>query len=634
MRKLHIAYCILIIGLLCGACSAARFPTLYVDAGEIWIADANITDANVAQWWDGYGKALTAYGWGDHGAVGYLTWEGDPCFTASEAANVGVADVNFGNFGITGAGAGEFRAGLTVGQGLTVGEEDTGSNYLILKGMSRPGISSLGSCIEWYSGNSTVAGYILGGEGMNRMIFTNAVDNHPEYDSVQNAYIDLVTGAAAFGGYDSDLTKHRFTVDAQGDVDCNSVTTVGDVNGANIYDANWNAAYAHIHNLTTDIDHDTLVNYEPNEHIDWTATDANLHTDGSIWVGLTGSFIYGLTVEDLIIGGSISGGGLNINNWDTAYDHSLTNHFSTADETDPCFADSEAANITATDITNLGNLSGTNTGDASGHSGLVPYSGASGGVDLGAQTFATTGEVKAGTLESSGTAAATGTRSLAWGEGAIASAEDSIALGGVNGTAKLGYYYTTASDLDTIAIGSGAWATETYAIGIGYRAVSSGLRSFAVGNKAAASSEDSIAVGKDSVASTGIGAVAVGYAAIASNTGALAIGNSNITASGVSAIAIGKGITNSTDSSVAIGVTNAAFTATATGAVLPLDTQLGDAPTDIITVNGAFKPRRLSQSTEPTPAAGEMMIWRDSDDGKVYFMYNDADSGVKKTEML
>lgn len=32
-------------------------------------------------------------------------------------------------------------------------------------------------------------------------------------------------------------------------------------------------------------------------------------------------------------------------------------------ETDPTFTASEAANITATDITNLSNLSGTNTGD-------------------------------------------------------------------------------------------------------------------------------------------------------------------------------------------------------------------------------------------------------------------------------
>jgi hypothetical protein len=38
-------------------------------------------------------------------------------------------------------------------------------------------------------------------------------------------------------------------------------------------------------------------------------------------------------------------------------------HFSNADESDPVFTDSQASNITATDITNLGNLSGSNTGD-------------------------------------------------------------------------------------------------------------------------------------------------------------------------------------------------------------------------------------------------------------------------------
>jgi hypothetical protein len=32
-------------------------------------------------------------------------------------------------------------------------------------------------------------------------------------------------------------------------------------------------------------------------------------------------------------------------------------------ETDPTYTSSQAANITATDITNLGNLSGVNTGD-------------------------------------------------------------------------------------------------------------------------------------------------------------------------------------------------------------------------------------------------------------------------------
>lgn len=51
-------------------------------------------------------------------------------------------------------------------------------------------------------------------------------------------------------------------------------------------------------------------------------------------------------------------------------------------ETDPVYAASEAANITATDITNLGNLSGTNTGDQD-LSGYIPYTGATADVDLG-----------------------------------------------------------------------------------------------------------------------------------------------------------------------------------------------------------------------------------------------------------
>jgi len=56
--------------------------------------------------------------------------------------------------------------------------------------------------------------------------------------------------------------------------------------------------------------------------------------------------------------------------WDKSTGISITesqisdlDHFTTADETDPVYTGSQAANITATDITNLGNLSNTNTGD-------------------------------------------------------------------------------------------------------------------------------------------------------------------------------------------------------------------------------------------------------------------------------
>jgi hypothetical protein len=50
--------------------------------------------------------------------------------------------------------------------------------------------------------------------------------------------------------------------------------------------------------------------------------------------------------------------------------------------------------------------------------------------------------------------------------------------------------------------------------------------------------------------------------------------------------------------------------------------------------NGAYlKPRRLSQSAQPTPASGEVLVWRDSDDDKTYVVYNDPDEGVRKVEM-
>jgi len=45
-----------------------------------------------------------------------------------------------------------------------------------------------------------------------------------------------------------------------------------------------------------------------------------------------------------------------------------------------------------------------------------------------------------------------------------------------------------------------------------------------------------------------------------------------------------------------------------------------------------FKPPRISQSDEPTLGSGEMKIWRDPDDNKVYLVYNDPDEGQGKLE--
>lgn len=64
----------------------------------------------------------------------------------------------------------------------------------------------------------------------------------------------------------------------------------------------------------------------------------------------------------------------------------LQNYLTSYTETDPLFESSSAHSISSTDITNLSNLSGVNTGDQN-LLGLVPYTGATTNVDLGVHNF-------------------------------------------------------------------------------------------------------------------------------------------------------------------------------------------------------------------------------------------------------
>lgn len=50
-------------------------------------------------------------------------------------------------------------------------------------------------------------------------------------------------------------------------------------------------------------------------------------------------------------------------------------------------------------------------------------------------------------------------------------------------------------------------------------------------------------------------------------------------------------------------------------------------------VTGAFTPLRTSQNAAPAPTAGELRIWHDADDHKVYLIYTDATEGVVKVEL-
>jgi len=54
---------------------------------------------------------------------------------------------------------------------------------------------------------------------------------------------------------------------------------------------------------------------------------------------------------------------------------------------------------------------------------------------------------------------------------------------------------------------------------------------------------------------------------------------------------------------------------------------------DCYTNAGYLKPRRVSQAAQPTPAAGEFLMWRDTDDDKTYLVYEDPDVGTRKVEL-
>ena len=89
-------------------------------------------------------------------------------------------------------------------------------------------------------------------------------------------------------------------------------------------------------------------------------------TQNGIAVGADGLSAYQIWLDEGNTGteqdflDSLKGEGLD--DHESTYDHTL---IATAlqSETDPVFTNSQAYNITETDITNLGNLSGTNTGD-------------------------------------------------------------------------------------------------------------------------------------------------------------------------------------------------------------------------------------------------------------------------------
>lgn len=50
--------------------------------------------------------------------------------------------------------------------------------------------------------------------------------------------------------------------------------------------------------------------------------------------------------------------------------------------------------------------------------------------------------------------------------------------------------------------------------------------------------------------------------------------------------------------------------------------------------SAGFYPVRLSQSAQPTPDTGELVVWRDPDDNKTYLVYQDTTEGTRKVELV
>jgi hypothetical protein len=129
-------------------------------------------------------------------------------------------------------------------------------------------------------------------------------------------------------------------------------------------------------------------------------SDAGVEYDLTAGSGGTVTSVSSLTTDQLtvadgttdaklsIITGAVVNGGTALATGDQIYDFVQAEKFTNADETDQVFTASEAFNIDATDITNLGNLSGTNTGDQD-ISGKLDLDGgnANQDIDIGAFDF-------------------------------------------------------------------------------------------------------------------------------------------------------------------------------------------------------------------------------------------------------
>jgi hypothetical protein len=278
------------------------------------------------------------------------------------------------------------------------------------------------------------------------------------------------------------------------------------------------------------IDHDALLNYVANEHIDWTQAGAGtIHTDNYIENATHTGEVTGsgaLTVDPTAISNK------------TAVTPVSGDYFLFWDATDSALKKADFDDLGG------GGGSGDVVGPASSVDGdIVLFDGLTGKL------------IKSSTIKWTN-----GSDADSWAIG------DSTALGTGTDNIAIGNNASTSSGNtnQNLAVGEGAIANGGECTALGEDALASGLRSTAIGRNASATGSETLALGRSSAASAGV-AIGPGATASAATTGAnFALGkNTSVTSTNGASVGIG----NSVSITGSVGCAVVGDSATASGAV-------------------------------------------------------------------
>lgn len=268
--------------------------------------------------------------------------------------------------------------------------------------------------------------------------------------------------------------------------------------------------------------------------------------------------------------------------------------------------------------------------------------------------------LQAGRLQSADSTSS-GDHSLSFGKREGLTGGSAVLTASGTGAIVLGYAYGQYDTASILSTADGSFAVG-YARTMTGEALNAVIQATQDGAIAMGLADDATEPpGAALLEASGLGSVALGYAAGGSHkaigAGSIALGTNcqanaigtiaigyEVLATGLYSLAIGKGFTNSTASTIKLGINAGDLTISATEMLWNGTAKLGDGGgTNYLQINATgdvtfagsagFYPVRIAQADEPNADTGELIIWRDTDDGKIYLIYNDTDSGQKKVEL-